>query len=151
MNKRIYLAGAMSCYKNPRDYELWREEAKGYLEGQCGGFKAIEPNKFYNYEYNLHKTEKEVMRFELYMVEHSDVVLVNLENLDKSTGTNDEIMWAYMHGIPVIGFLECEEEIGSEKLPCYIHPWKIEQITRIETGQNAMQNALSHIATYYSI
>ena len=30
-----------------------------------------------------------------------------------------------------------------------IHPWKIEQIDRIETGKNALAKAMTYIVSYY--
>ena len=83
------------------------------------------------------------MRFDLRMVRESDIVLVNLKDLHNSLGTSDEILYAFIKGKPVIGFLE--DEVDYEN----VHPWKIEQIDRIETGKDAMKNAIDYIYRYY--
>jgi len=77
------------------------------------------------------------------MVREADVILVNLKDLHTSLGTSDEIFYAFISGKPIIGFLDNEEDIKK------IHPWKIEQIDRIETGKDAMKNALKYIYRYY--
>ena len=83
------------------------------------------------------------MRFDLRMVREADVVLVNLKDLQTSLGSSDEIFYAFIKGKPIIGFLEDESEVKN------IHPWKIEQIDRIESGENAMENALNYIYSHY--
>ena len=78
---------------------------------------------------NYHTSDYEPMRFDLRKVKESRVVLVNLEALDKSLGTSDEILYAYLNDIPIVGFLE------DESLLYTIHEWKNCQIDRIETGK----------------
>ena len=101
----------------------------------------FDPAEFYNYQNENHYTEKEIMNYELRAVKMADVVLVNLDRLDKSIGTCDEILYAYMNDVPVIAFSEQENPD--------IHPWKVEQIDRIETGKNALTKAMMYIASYY--
>ncbi len=84
------------------------------------------------------------MRYEFNVLSGCDCVLVDLKNLEKSIGTSDEILLSYLRGIPVIGFYEGVDNIDS------IHPWKVEQIDRIETGKDALQNAIDYILNYYS-
>ena len=55
------------------------------------------------------------MRFDLRKVKESRVVLVNLEDLYRSLGTSDEIMYAWLNDIPVVGFLEDENLIDTIK------------------------------------
>ena len=83
------------------------------------------------------------MRFDLRKVKESRVVLVNLESLDKSLGTSDEILYAYLNDVPVIGFLEDESLINT------VHEWKLCQIDRIETGNGAQERAMEYIKNYY--
>lgn len=140
MRKQIYLAGAMGCYgKNSVQPLIWRQEAKELLEDN---FNIIDPTYYYNYGSNEHKTEKEIMRFDMRKVLESDIVLVNLKDLDKSLGTSDEILLSYLNNIPVIGFYNSENIV--------VHPWKIEQIDRVETGNTALSNACDYIMNYYS-
>ena len=77
------------------------------------------------------------------MVREADIVLCNLRDLHTSLGTSDEILYAFISGKPVIGFIEDKEEAKN------IHPWKIEQIDRIESGKSAMKRAIDYIYRYY--
>lgn len=146
MQKSIYLAGAMSCYFNTDQHDYpkqWREDAKKYVKQLYDDITLVSPIDFYEIGKNYHQTETEVMRFDLRMVRESDIVLVNLKDLHSSLGSSDEILYAFISGKPVIGFIDDETEAKN------IHPWKKEQIDRIETGKDAMKNALDYIYRYY--
>lgn len=146
MSKNIYLAGAMACYFNTDQHDYpkqWREDAKKYVKQRYDDMILISPTDYYEIGKNYHKNEAEVMRFDLRMVRESDAVLVNLKDLNKSLGSSDEILYAFIKGKPVVGFIEDESEYKN------IHPWKIEEIDRIETGNDAMKNALDYIYKYY--
>lgn len=141
MKKQIYLAGALGCYDPTDKYPYqWRKEARAYMENY-EDFICFNPALYYNYNEELQHTEKEIMKFELRILKKSTAILVNLMDLDKSIGTSDEILYAYLNDIPVIGFYD--GDISD------IHPWKIEQIDRIETGDDAMKHAINYIASYY--
>lgn len=136
----------MSCYFNTEQHDYpkqWREDVKQYVEKIYDDITLVLPTDFYQIGKNYHKSETEVMRFDLRMVRESDIVLVNLKDLHNSLGTSDEILYAFIKGKPVIGFLE--DEVDYEN----VHPWKIEQIDRIETGKDAMKNAIDYIYRYY--
>lgn len=140
--KLVYLAGAMGCYgEDPYPYS-WRDKAKEYFKNYYPDFEALSPIDYYNYQNINHKSEREIMLYEMTAVQKSDIVLVNLKDLDKSLGTSDEILFAYLNRVPVIGFLE-NGNLSD------IHPWKKEQINRIETGEDAMDNAMDYIVNYY--
>ena len=146
MHRNIYLAGAMSCYFNTDQHDYpkkWREDAKEYVKKLYDGITLISPTDFYEIGKNYHKSETEVMRFDLRMVRESDIVLVNLKDLHSSLGTSDEILYAFIRGNTVIGFIDDESELKN------IHPWKIEQIDRIETGKDSMKRAIDYIYRYY--
>ena len=146
MNKTIYLAGAMSCYFNTdqNDYlKKWREDAKKYVKKLYDNITIVSPTDFYEIGKNYHKSESEVMRFDLRMVIEAYIVLCNLRDLHISLWTRYEILYAFISGKPVIGFLEDESEIKN------VHPWKIEQIDRIETREGAMKRAIDYIYRYY--
>lgn len=146
MNRTIYLAGAMSCYFNTEQHDYpkqWREGVKQYVEKIYDDITIVSPTDFYEVGKGHRNTESEVMRFDLRMVRESDIVLVNLKDLHNSLGTSDEILYAFIKGKPVIGFLE--DEVDYEN----VHPWKIEQIDRIETGKDAMKNAIDYIYRCY--
>ena len=146
MNYKIYLAGAMSCYykeNNVEKAEEWRERAEIYFNTNDGNFKCINPMRYFSIDGNYHTSDYEPMRFDLRKVKESRVVLVNLEDLYRSLGTSDEIMYAWLNDVPVIGFLEDENLIDT------VHDWKICQIDRIETGNGAQERAMEYIKNYY--
>lgn len=146
MNKTVYLAGAMSCYFNTEQHDYpkqWREDAKEYVKKLYDDITLVSPTDYFEIGKNYHQSESEVMRFDLRMVREADIVLVNLKDLHSSLGTSDEILYAFISGKPVIGFIEDKEEVKN------IHPWKIEQIDRIESGKSAMKRAIDYIYRYY--
>ena len=138
---KVYLCGAMGCYKDkPEIGEKWRLDAEKYFSSLTDDVTCVNPALLYKYNANWHHKESEIMRYELRLVGKCDVVLANLKDLDKSVGSCDEILYAYLHNIPVIGFTE--EDI-------FTHPWKEEQIERIEKGDGAMHRAIHYIVGYY--
>lgn len=146
----IYLAGAMACYGSKSDEaKKWREKTKEYFFRWGESCRTISPVDYYSIGSDDFKNPSEVMRFDLRKVREADLVLVNLKDLDKSLGTSDEIFYAYMRGIPVIGFLETEDELSETEVQETVHPWKYEQIDRIETGEDAMAKAITYIIGYY--
>lgn len=148
MSKLIYLSGAMGCYvKTNDDYPYkWRKDAKEWFE-KYTQFKTFSPHDYYDYKIPSHITEKEIMRYEFNVLKNSDIVLVNLKDLDKSIGTSDELLFAYLKGIPIVGFYS--EIKSNSELQKAVHPWKLEQIDRIEIGNMALNNALMYINEYY--
>lgn len=139
----IYTAGAMSCYGKNADYpKSWRKQVSDWFEKNTSCFTCINPTDYYEFGLNNYKSEREVMCFDLRKVREADIILVNLKDLDKSIGTCDEIFYAWTRNTPIIGFTD---DASVE----HIHPWKIEQIDRIETGKESMFKALEYIKYYY--
>lgn len=136
----------MSCYFNTEEQDYpkqWREKVKEYVKKYYDDIHIISPTDYFEIGKDYHKSESEAMRFDLRMVRESDIMLVNLRDLKDSIGTSDEIIYAFIKGKAIIGFLEDETQFKN------IHPWKIEQIDRIETGKDAMEKALDYIYRYY--
>lgn len=147
---KVYLAGAMACYGSKSDKaKKWREEVKKYFRKYSEFCIPISPVDYYSIGSDHSKKSSEIMRFDLRKVKESNLVLVNLQDLDKSLGTSDEIFYAYMQGIPIIGFLQTEKELEESKVVNIMHSWKYEQIDRIETGKDAMTKAMDYIIEYY--
>lgn len=145
MNK-VYLAGALTCYYEENKFEKatkWRKMAEKYFEENTDNFVCINPIYYITDNSNHHATGYEIMRFDLRKVKESKAILVNLESLNKSIGTSDEIMYAWLNNVPVIGFLE------DESLMSTVHNWKICQIDRIETGKGSQERAMEYIKNYY--
>lgn len=141
----IYTAGAMSCYGEKAEFpKQWRKQVSDWIEDNTSCFVCVNPTDYYEYGTDYHKSEREIMSFDLRKVREADILLVNLKDLDNSIGTCDEIFYAWTRKTPIIGFIEDEDTCEN------IHPWKIEQIDRIETGEGAMFKALEYIKNYYS-
>lgn len=139
---RIYLAGAMGCYgKNYEKSEDWRKKATSLFHLH-GYHKVFDPTLYYRYGCDYHKTEKEIMRYELAQLKKCDVCLVNLDDYDKSVGTIQEIFYAFQNNIPIVGFME-KYKIEN------IHPWIIEECTRIEDDTSALDDAVCYINGYF--
>lgn len=146
MIREVYLAGAIGCYHKENNIEkatCWRNRAKEYFENHSLTFECIDPMDYYRYDSNYHTSDNEVMRFYFRKIEESRAVLVNLLDLYRSTGTSDEIIYAWMNNIPVIAFLEDESLINT------VHEWKFCQIDRIEVGEDAQDRAMEYIKNYY--
>lgn len=146
MDYYVYLAGALTCYYKENKIEKatnWRKKAEEYFDRYTDNFTCINPIDYFTVDGNYHTNEYEPMRFDLRKVKESRVVLVNLEDLYRSLGTSDEIMYAWMNDIPVIGFLEDESLMNT------VHSWKICQIDRIEVGKGSQERAMEYIKNYY--
>lgn len=139
---KIYLSGAIECYeKSGSDYhKVWRKDVIDAFFGVSID-DCFDPTKFYSYNDSSY-TEKEVMRYDLKQLKNSDIVLVNLDSIDMSIGTAQEIFYAYLLNIPIIGFIEDEEST-------YIHPWVKEEVDKIFVGENSKDEAIDYIKTYY--
>ena len=151
--KKIYLAGAIEVYGRKGNYDeanQWRKKVKNYFSNYLLDFECVNPMDYYLYDSNYHKSEFEVMRFDLRLVKQADIVLVNLDYIRDSVGTSDEIFYAYMLGKPVIGFIEGRiTELDVASIMNMIHPWKYYQIDRIETGPGALDKAMEYIKDFY--
>ena len=118
--KSIYLIGAMQIYgEKSEEAKEWRDKVKEYFSEYSLNFDCIAPTDYYEYGSDYHKSNREVMRFDLRKVREADIMLVNLKNIRQSVGSCDEIFYAYMLGKPIIGFIENDFE--REELIVYIH------------------------------
>lgn len=146
-NITIYLAGVMEAYAGTNKAKEWRDEAKEFFSKYCEDVNVVSPVDYYAYGDNLHKTDNEIFRFDLFKVKQSDVLLVNLNDIRKSIGTCIEIYEAHKSGTPVIGFLS--EELPIEDMIKLIHPWVYCCVDRIETGKDSIKSAMLYIRNYY--
>lgn len=137
----------MEAYYGTDKAEKWRKEASEYFEKYTDNFQTINPTDFYQYGENYHKTDKEIFRFDLRNVDHSDIVLVNLNDIRKSIGSCIEIYEAYKNNIPVIGFIE--DDLTVEEIIKQIHPWIYCCVDRIETGKESLYKTINYIIDYY--
>ena len=141
-NLSIYLAGAMSS-KSFDEMNTWRVEIKNMLTHMASYYdcdvKVTNPIDYYNFKEKRHKSEKEVMQFDLSLVKKSDIVIVNLNGINTSIGTSMELYECYRSNIPVIAF-------GSDEEYENAHPWIRECITRHESN---MEDTATYIKEFY--
>lgn len=136
----IYLAGKMSSL-SVEEMCRWRNEFRLKFKNRCrqedisNPFNIVSPSDFYSFEEKKHKTEREVMDYDLFIVKHSALVVVNLD-YPNSIGTAIELYEANKHcDIPVIGF-------GTT----INHPW-IEECINVQ--YDTMDEVIDYIFEFY--
>lgn len=125
----IYLAGAMTglTYSEMTNWRnLLKTELNKYSDMTNCRIQVISPCDYFNFEEQRYQSDKEVKRFDLALVENSDVVIVNTKGLNASVGSIIEIDRAEENGIPIIAY----DENGDYKT---IHPWLKDSITRVDS------------------
>ena len=140
---QIYLAGGMGKFGKDRFFESnnWRKYCKTTLENyDTNRYKVyvVNPNDYFNFadETPRYTSQKEVMELDLNKVRHSDLVIINFNDM-YSLGSMSELAIAYDRRIPVIGVDTSEQDL---------HPWQIEMCQRIFTSLDLM---LDYVEDYY--
>lgn len=142
---KIYLAGKMGGLSLD-EMNLWRNEIKEKLLLVADDLKyditVINPCEFYSFETSQHQSEKEIEDYDLAHVITSNIVIVNLDCLSSSTGSQIEIHEANRnYKIPVIAF-------GTKYLYNTLHPWIKNKITRVEEN---IDDVVEYIKHFYMI
>lgn len=133
----IYLSGGMSGL-SLENQKAWRDDFIQMIVKRSftKAPQFFNPPNYYSPSIKEHKSEKEVMDFELYNIRKSDLVVVNF-NVPKSIGTAMELMLAKELNIPIIGLNEHKVEL---------HPWLIECCTRM---CDSIDELVDHVAYFY--
>lgn len=121
---KIYLSGGMGAL-SMEEQSKWRSQiinAIKFGDYHCEKKPVFfNPVDYYNFEERRHKTEREIVEFDLNAVRNSNLIIVNF-NDPNSLGTCAELAIAYDMHIPIIGI----NKDGAE-----LHPWLIEFTTRM--------------------
>lgn len=120
---KIYLSGGMGSL-SMEEQSRWRKQIINEITINRHCEKKpifFNPVDYYNFKENRHKTEKEIVEFDLNAVRNSDLIIVNF-NDPKSIGTCAELAIAYDKHIPIIG-------INKDNLE--LHPWLTTFTTRM--------------------
>jgi len=141
---QVFLSGAMSGLP-PDEYTGWRDYVKDALKYDCD--VIFSPPDKYNLESpEDYDSEREVMDYDLYQVERSDVLIVNFDSNPASIGTAAEIMKAHVIGVPVIGYI-------SESKHKELHPWLENCCNKLFTGSgddpSKLDDMLYYVKAYY--
>ena len=136
---KIYLSGSMSGI-SWNEQTRWRKQfSEAVVFGDYDYDKKVsffDPTRFYNFEEKQHKSEYEIMEFDLYNLRNSDLVVVNFNN-PNSIGTAMELMLAKELHIPIIGLNKDKKEL---------HPWLECCCNRM---CDDMRELVSHVVEYY--
>lgn len=136
---KIYLAGSM-CGSTWEEQTKWRQQVREAILFENYEYTKkpnfFNPTQFYNFEEKRHKSESEVMEFDLYNLRSSNLVVVNFNN-PSSIGTAMEIMLAKELRIPILGLNKDKKEL---------HPWIECSCNRIFDG---MRDLVNHIVEFY--
>lgn len=138
----IYLAGGMGKFgkDNFDKGNTWRIYCKETLKNCESNYivNIINPNDYFNFKEQprRYKTQREVMEFDLNKVRHSDLIIINFNDM-YSLGSMAELAIAYERKIPIIGL-----DIDNQEL----HPWEIEMCNRIF---NNIDEMLDYVEDFY--
>lgn len=110
----------------------WRVDIKSKLEEISDNkVHCFNPNDHFNFlDATMYESEKEIMEYDLYKLNSSDVVIVNF-NDPSSIGTACEMAIAHEYKIPIIGLCENGEQFN-------LHPWLKEFCNRIFTDREEL-------------
>lgn len=127
-----------------KDMTTWRLQAKKLIKKVSfdTNYKpeVINPVDYFNFETPpRYQSDREVMNYDLHHVETSDLIVVNLSQLNSSIGTIIELYRAYQLGIPVIAF-------GYMTEYDHLHSWIKCCITRVEKN---LENVANYIYEFY--
>lgn len=139
---KIYLSGAMGSL-NFEEQSKWRQQIMDAIKYNYECEKKpifFNPVNYYNFTEVRHRSEREIMEFDLNALRHSDLVIVNFndpENDPKSVGTISELAIAYELKIPIIGI----NSDGKE-----LHPWLTEFTSRMCDN---LREAVEHTVDFF--
>ncbi len=136
---KIYLSGAMTGLSLD-EQNKWRKQIMNDIKFGDYDYEKkpifFNPVEYYNFENKLHKSEREIMEFDLYNLRNSNLVVVNF-NEEKSLGTAMELILAKEYRIPIIAF-------GTNKKE--VHPWLLECCTRV---CDSLREVVEHVVEFY--
>ena len=141
---KIYTAGRMSGLTYEQQMG-WRSQIEKLIRDKSdANIVFVHPPQYYNYEKHEHQTDAEVKIWDLSQVRDSDLVILNLENIAESSGTQYEL-----------GVVESMNSFGSKHIhligvghPDTDHPWIGLSLLRRE---DTLEDAAEYITNYLLI
>lgn len=139
---KIYTAGKMGGLTFAQQMD-WRIKIENLIREQTDKqITFVHPPMFYTYDEQLHKTESEVMSWDISQVKDSDIVIVDLSTISDSIGTHFELgiaeamnEFGYKH-IHIIG-------VGKSNTD---HPWiSLCCLRQEETLEDAAKYIVNHL------
>lgn len=140
---RIYLSGGITNFGKEEFVKSneWRSYIKNSLETSMKAFtrfRCFNPNNYYNFIFNNHDSEKEIINFDLFNLRKSDIVVANF-NDPNSIGTACELTLAHELNKPILGLCEYDEEES-------LHPWLKEWVDKMFYTKESL---IEYIVDYY--
>lgn len=136
---KIYLSGGMGAL-SWEEQSKWRSQVINAIK--FGDYHCekkpvfFNPVNYYSFEEERHRSEREIMEFDLNALRNSDLVIVNF-NDPSSLGTCSELAIAHELKIPVIG-------INKDNIK--LHPWLVEFTTRM---CESLREAVEYTVNFY--
>lgn len=129
---KIYTCGKMSGIPFEKQMQ-WRLALESFVKERYDGsdvIKFVHPPLYFNYEQKMHKTEREILDWEMMQLYECDIVVVDFNGIDSTIGSHMEL--GAVQGINrfsnkyiyVIG-------VGEEQ---NLHPWIKKTCNRIENN-----------------
>ena len=143
---KIYTCGKMSGI--PFEKQMgWRQALEACVKDKYDGsdkIKFIHPPLYFNYEHMMHKSEREILDWEMMQLHDCDIVIVNLKEIDTTIGSHMEL--GAVQGINRFGDKYIYVVgIGEDN---NLHPWIKETCNRIESNYS---DAATYITEYLLI
>lgn len=141
---QVFLSGAMTGLP-PDEYFGWRDYIKESLKYDCD--IIFSPPDKYNFEnQDEYDSEREIMDYDLYQVEKSDVLIVNFDSNPASIGTAAEVIKAHVIGVPIVGYVSTTKRAS-------VHPWLIECCNKLFVNDiedmSRFDDMLFYVKSYY--
>ena len=139
---KIFLSGGMTGLTE-EEASGWRTsfKLKNIIQDDTS-FIFINPTYYYfPTDKTTQEYEKEAMNYDLYLVKHSDLIIVNFNSLS-SIGTAQELMLAHILNKPIIGMIE-------ENKYDQLHPWYKEECMKIfKYNSDELEETIDKIMRY---
>ena len=115
----------------------WRDEVFRYARACDWYMRVFDPTDYFDYAWSdpFTKSDKQIREFYYEAIRSARLILVNLNNTDKSVGTGMEIAYANCKGKTIIGF-------GTTN----VYNWVQDLCT---VSFDDLATALDYITTYY--
>ena len=112
MYLNVYEAGSITQYQRENNLKKaidWRIKASNFLITNINNCDIFDPTV--NFEKNCTYDPRGVVLQNVKYLKESNLLLLNLEYLEKSPGTIFELTYAYLNQIPVVAFGELDKSI----------------------------------------
>ena len=140
---KIYTAGKMSGLSYDEQMG-WRLELERLVRTISNNVIFVHPPHYYRYGDGINQSEREAMVWDLAQIQDSDIVVVNLNNIGSSIGTQMEL-----------GFIEAVNQLSTKHIhligvgkPDIEHPWLSEVLLRRD---DTLEQAAAYISAYLLI